>query len=273
MKTTSVLLKNVGLALFSFALFVVISPFAHAQSSSSIAQSFTADSAQGDIVNGALVSTKGSQNTIELTTVDTVNRLVGAVDDKPLVSLSGSSKGVEVVLSGTTNVLVSDINGTIKSGDKITASPIAGVGMKATANGQVVGTAQDTFTSDTTRSITDRDGKSHTVHIGYVRTQIGIAAYQAPGSDLLPPFIQNMANNIAGRPVSLLRILICSVLLLLGFVTAAVLAYSSTRSAMTSLGRNPLASHAIRQGLYQTIVVSLVVVVAALLASYLILTV
>lgn len=273
MKSTSIRHITVGVTLLSFALIAVLSPLARAQSSSTIAQSFKPDSSQGDIVAGALAATKGDENTVELATLSTANRLVGVVDDNPLVSLSKGGKETEVVLSGTTTVLVSDINGAIKSGDKITVSPVAGVGMKATIDGTVIGTAQDDFTVTSTKNITDRDGKRHNIRIGYVKAQIGVAAYQAPGSDFLPPFIQNAANSIAGQPVSLMRVLICSILLMLGFLTVVILVYTSIRSAMTSLGRNPLAAKVIRRGLYQVGAISLVVVCGVLLASYLILTV
>lgn len=273
MKITSVLIRNTGIALSSLLLFIVCSPLAYAQSSSTIAQSFKAGDAQNDIVAGALVSTESGKKTIELATPSTTSQLVGVVDSNPLVSLSEGDQDIEVVLSGTTNVLVSDINGVIKSGDKITVSPVAGVGMKATSDGQIIGTAQGGFESTTTRSVADQNGKYHDIHLGYVRAQIGIATYQAPGSSFLPPFIQGAANAIAGQSVSLARVLICSTLLILGFTTVIILVYTSTRSAMTSLGRNPLASHAIRRGLYQVSVISLVIVGAVLLASYLILTV
>jgi hypothetical protein len=274
MKIVSERLKNIGVILFSSALLlIVLSPLAYAQSNSAIAQSFKPDTSQGDIVAGALVSTKDDKNTVALATLGTANRLVGVVDDNPLVSISEGGKEVDVVLSGTTSVLVSDMNGAIKSGDKITISPVAGVGMKATTDGQIVGTAQNDFKSSDSQTVNDREGKSHEIQLGYVRAQIGIAAYQAPGSDFLPPFIQNTANSIAGRPVSIIRVLICSTLLILGFTTVIILVYTSVRSAMTSLGRNPLAAKAIRRGLYQVCAVSLVVVGGTLLASYLILTV
>lgn len=273
MNVTSRLLKNAGIAFLSCALFIICGPLVHAQSSSTIAQSFKASTTKSGIVSGSLVSTEDNKSTIELATLKTANRLVGVVDSNPLVSLSGSDQEFEVVLSGTTNILVSDINGTIRSGDKIAISPVAGVGMKATTNGQVIGTAQDTFTSTATRSIADHDGKYRDIHLGYVSAQVGIATYQASGSDFLPPFIQDAANAIAGRPVSLVRVLVSSSLLVLGFVTVVILVYTSTRSAMTSLGRNPLAAHAIRRGLYQVIAISLVVAGCTLLAGYLILSV
>ena len=55
--------------------------------------------------------------------------------DSSLLSLStGKGSEAQVATSGTVPVLVSDINGAVKRGDHITASPIAGVGMRACAN-------------------------------------------------------------------------------------------------------------------------------------------
>jgi hypothetical protein len=274
MKVTSVQLKNAGVALFSFMLLIVFSTVAYAQSSSTIAQSFKSDKSQGDIVAGALVSTEGTDRTVKLASLSTANRLLGVVDSNPLVSLSagGQEEEVEVVLSGTTNVLVSDINGTIKSGDRIAVSPINGVGMKATVDSQTIGTAQGAFKQTAIRTVNDREGKRRQIHLGYVQSQINIAAYHTPGSNFLPPFVQDAANSIAGRPVSLMRVLVCSILLILGFITVVILVYTAVRSAMTSLGRNPLAARSIRRGLYQVGAISLIVVGGTLLASYLILT-
>jgi hypothetical protein len=250
-------------------------PLAHAQqSSNSIAQGFQADSGNGGIVAGALVSFRASDSSkVALATTTSADYLAGIVDINPLVTISGENQEIDVVLSGTTNALVSDINGPIRAGDKITASPIAGVGMLATADSQIVGTAQAGLKNGEIQNITDRSGNQHRVRIGNVPVQVGVAYYQAPGSNFLPPFIQSVANSIAGRQVSLIRVLLSTVLLLLSFTIVAVLIYTSVRSAMTSLGRNPLAAKAIRKGLYQAAIVALVVVGGSLLASYLILNV
>ncbi len=268
--------KGFALAALMFAgwLFAICPAIGAEQTSDSIGQSFQADTSGGPIVAGALVSIKtGSSHRVELATTDSADRLAGIVDNSPLIAISENDQDVQVVLSGTTSVLVSDINGPVKASDKITASPIAGIGMLATADSQVVGTAQANFDagSSQTRTITDRDGKPRTVHIGFVPLQVGVAYYQAPGSDFLPPFIQSLANSVAGRPVSLIRVVLGGVLLLFGFISVAVLIYTTVRSAMISLGRNPLAAGAIRKGLYQMGGVILVVLAGTLLASYLVL--
>ena len=227
-------------------------------------------------MTGTLVSTQtGNPRRVELAATDTAKRLVGVVDKNPLLTISDGSREVAVVLTGSTQVLVSDIIGAPQTGDKITASPVTGVGMRASEDSQVVGTAQAGFTAAgaQTRTITDSDGKAHTVHIGYIPLQIGIAYYQAPGSNFLPPFIQDAANSLAGRAVSLFRMLLCAVLLLIGAVTATVLVYSSMRSAMTSIGRNPLAAGAIRKSLYQMLLIAFGILAGALLAGYVVLKV
>ncbi|HSW65649.1 MAG TPA: hypothetical protein VLI54_00730 [Bacillota bacterium] len=248
---------------------------AHAQTAGAIAQGFTADTGKGKIVAGALVSFKAGSGSVELATVASAERLVGVADQEALVAISGNKQEAQIVLGGTTSVLVSDINGSIQAGDKITASPIGGVGMRATGNGRIVGVAQNDFDASAaeTRTIQDSHGKEHTVKLGRIFLQVGLSNYQAPGSNFLPPFIQNLANSIAGRQVSIVRVLFCSILLLLSFASLIILISSSVRSAMVSIGRNPLASGDIRKSLYQVGAVTVAAWGGALVACYLILTV
>jgi hypothetical protein len=265
-------MRNLGVV-FGLLGAVFVAVPAGAQSNSSLAQGYSVDSGRGQIVAGALVSLKANSRSVELAATDTADRLVGVVDQKPLLVISDGSQQSQVVLSGTTAVLVSDVNGAIKAGDKITASPIAGVGMHATSDARVVGTAQNDFdlSKAQTESITDIHGQSHTVHLGYVQLQVGLANYQAPGSNFLPPFVQNLANNVAGKQVSLIRVVFATVLLLFSFISVAILISSSIRSAMISIGRNPLAAVNIRKSLYQVGGVTLLVLGATLVACYLIL--
>lgn len=243
-----------------------------AAESGAIAQSYQANDGNGQVSAGALVSfTANGSGTVELATTATAQRLVGIVSKNPTVALGNGTAQTQIVLSGTTLALVSDINGPVKSGDKIAPSPIAGVGMKATTDGQIVGTAQSPVTVSKTTTITDKDHKQHQVKIGYVTLQVGTAYYQAPGSDFLPPFIQNIANSLAGRQVSLIRVLLAALVVLLGFISVVILVSSGVRTAMQSIGRNPLAAPDIRRGLYQVMLIAIVVAGGAALTGYLVL--
>jgi hypothetical protein len=256
------------LALYSFNV-------AQAESTAAISQGFK--TAEADLATGALVSlTSDSQSTVQLSNTDRVNQLIGVIGDRPLIELSNNDKEVQVVISGTTLTLVSDINGEIKSGDKITASPINGVGMKANASSLVVGTAQDDLnsTTTTTKSINDKRGQPQSVKVGAVPVSINVTYYVAPEdkNSFLPPFLQSLANTVAGKEVSAVRVLISSLVLIFGFVSIAVLLYSSIRSSIISIGRNPLSEGAVRKSLFEVGATALWILLVMLIAIYLVLT-
>ncbi|HEX4662277.1 MAG TPA: hypothetical protein VH144_01550, partial [Candidatus Saccharimonadales bacterium] len=230
------------------------------------------------VTAASLVSTKaGSTNAVELATADTANRLAGIVSNKPLIELSDGTNGVQVVTSGLTLTLVSDVNGAISTGDKITASPIEGVGMKTTTDSVVVGTAQKNLKDVDldSRTITAKDGTKQTVHIGLVPVQVSVAFYSqnvSKDSSFVPAFLQSMANGIAGHSVSETRVLIAGLILLLVFVAVAALLYASVRSSIISIGRNPLSAHAVRKSLIEVALGVLAVLLFATIIVYVVLT-
>lgn len=255
-------------------LLMFVSPLG-AQGASSIAQGFKTTDA--NIVEGALVSIKpDTPNTVELSSSDRLEHLIGIVGNRPLIELSDGSSSVQVVTSGVTLALVSDINGNIKPGDKITASPIEGVGMKATESGIIVGIAQaDLSAADTSeRSIKAKDGKDQTVNIGLVPVQVDTVFYtgKSSGDSFVPSAFQDLANNIAGRQVSAIRVLIAALLLLLLLVSVVVLLYSSVKSSIISIGRNPLSENAVHKSLFQVGLTIVGLLAFTVILVYLILT-
>jgi hypothetical protein len=76
--------------------------------------------------------------------------LLGAVSTSPHDVLGQENAGtIRVAMVGRVPVIVSLENGAINQGDRITASSIGGIGMKATRPGTIVGTAIQTFGSAT----------------------------------------------------------------------------------------------------------------------------
>lgn len=248
---------------------------ANAQDAAAISQGFQTQ--EPGLVTGAMVSfSVGHQGVVQLADVSNANQLAGVVGDKPLIEIkSTNNKEVQVVTSGITPVLVSDINGDVKSGDKITPSPLEGVGMKAVTSAQVVGTAQTDFSNIHTvqKAITDRSGKPQTVHTGLLPVQINVTYYSPDDKKtLLPPFLQQIAFSIAGgRTVSTGRILGSSLALLLGFVSIATLLYSSVRSSIIAIGRNPLSEGAVHKSLVEVGVTAIGILLVMIIAIYLIL--
>ncbi|MGH7196853.1 MAG: hypothetical protein ACREGJ_03780 [Candidatus Saccharimonadales bacterium] len=246
-----------------------------AEGRGAIAQGF--QTSETDVATGALMSLKpGSPNTVELGNIERTDQLIGVVAEKPLIELSQDSKSVQVVTGGLTLALVSDINGEVKTGDKITASPIAGVGMKATDSIQIVGTAQADLSGakPTERTITDREGRQQLVRVGLIPVQVNVTFYASPDdrSTFLPGFLQDFANNIAGHQVSPVRVLIAAGALVLAFASILALLYSAVKSSIISIGRNPLSEVAVRKGLLEVGLTIIGILLLTLIAIYLILT-
>lgn len=245
------------------------------QGASSIAQGFQTD--DDNVVAGALVSLKkDSPNTVELGTAANIDRLLGVAGNDSLIELSNGTGSVQVVTNGETQTLVSDINGAVQTGDKITASPIAGVGMKAVTSTLIIGTAQsDLANADTeTRTIKDKGGKQKTIKIGVVAMQVDKVFYEAPQdvSSFLPPVLQDFAASIAGHQVSPVRVMIAGLLVLMLFVVVTILLYSAVRSSIISIGRNPLSGQAVHKSLLEVGLAIIGVMVFTVIVVYLILT-
>lgn len=261
-----------GVAIFLFILGI---SSLRVQGASSIAQGFQTDSS--GVVAGALVSLKsGTANTVELSTPQNVDHMLGIAGENSLIELSSSSGKVPVVTSGETAALVSDINGEVKTGDKITASPIAGVGMKATTSSMVIGTAQADLSSakPETRSVTDKKGGKQSVKIGAIPVQVDKVFYENSQKldSYVPQVIQDFANNLAGRSVSPIRVMVAGLLIIFVFITVIVLLYSSIRSSISSIGRNPLSESAVYKSLLQVGLTVFGVMAFTVIVIYLILT-
>jgi hypothetical protein len=245
------------------------------QAVGAVAQAFK--TTDGSLSAGTLVTQKlGSANVVEKATSDRAPQLLGVTADRPLIALGGGASQTQVVVSGLTPALVSDINGPVKIGDKVTASPIEGVGMKAVVSTEIVGTAESNLSDSTltTESITDHSGKTTQVKIGTVNIQVNVSYYVAPHSkldEIVPTFLVNVGSSIAGKDVSPLRVLVGFFSLLAGFVIAGVMLQAGVRSGIISLGRNPLASGILRRSLVDVLVTSLGLVAITVTAFYLIL--
>jgi len=227
---------------------------------------------------GSVVSLHtGTSNVVDKATSLSAPQMVGVVADKPLVALGSGTQKVQVVVSGQTPTLVSDINGPIKIGDKITASPVTGVGMKALTSTEIVGTAESNLTdsSTTAETVTDKNGKTTTIHVGVIQVQVNVSYYaiqQDKLNGVVPTFLVNVGSSIAGKDVSPLRVLIGFGSLLIGFVVAGILLQAGVRSGIISIGRNPLAQGVLRRSLIDVLMTSVGILLLTIIAFYLVLT-
>jgi hypothetical protein len=239
-----------------------------------LSQGFPADS---NIPAGSIVAlaADGSGKVVAATPA-LGDRAIGVVVEAGDSSLSlGAPSGqVQVITSGQATVFVSTAGGDIKSGDVIGLSPVAGVGMKATTSGRIIGIAQASFSASSPGAQSSTVGSGNAtkqVALGEIPIQVGVTSYavQTPATGVVG-LVQNFANTIAGKPVAELRLIIGGAILLAAIISATVLLYSAVRNSIIAIGRNPLARGAVYRSLAQILLVVAVILAVAGVAVYLV---
>jgi len=195
------------------------------------------------------------------------------------ISSANLPNEVYVATSGTYDVLVSDQNGAIKAGDYVTMSAVAGVAMKAdTAQKTVFGRAVANFDGKTntlgTTTLKDTTGATDkTVSFGQIPVAVDIRhnPNEVTTKANLPKVLQRVGEAVAEKPVGPLRIYLSIGITGLSIIISLVTLYSGIRSAIISIGRNPLGKKAIYRGLAEIVLTSFIILIIGLFAVYLLL--
>jgi hypothetical protein len=266
--------RYVLLLTFLLSLLMLFIGVQAVSATSFISQSYSSST---DLALSSLVSLKSdSSDEVIPATHENADSLLGVVVSANTSSLSlinNLSNQVQIATSGTLRVLVSDINGTISRGDFITASPITGVGMRATNNARIVGVAQGPIEGATTETIKSSDNTEQTVTIGEVPVLVNVSSYfKQPDKTLIPSTIQNIANAVAGRNVNTLPIIISAGIFVVSLIVAVIIIYSMIRNAIISVGRNPLSQSAVYRNVIQMSGLVILILAASFIAIYLVLT-
>lgn len=258
------------------ALFITITLPMTASAVTSLSQGFTTDEA---LSLGSIVSLKNNTTDhVIASSSSSADSILGVVinDGSSLLTISnGQENQVQVATSGIVSVLVSDINGEVKQGDSITASPVKGVGMKATSNAKVVGIAQGQppNSDNKNQKYTDSEGKEHPIALGEVPVLINVSYYyKQPDKTIIPSAIQNVANALAGKTVNTTPILISGAIFIITLAVVVSIIYSMIRSSIISVGRNPMSQSAVYRDVIQLSALVLGILVVSLTAIYFILT-
>ena len=268
------LVKHLLTASFLVLAFFFVSSIARA--ATLLSQAYVANE---QVPVGSIVSLQKSSTTqIEAATIDNSKYLLGVIiqDESSQISISSKKdKQVYVATSGIEPVLVSDINGEITVGDPITASPIKGVGMKATGNAKIVGVAQDDFpnTSAKEQSYNDEKGQKQTTKLGQVTVLVNVAYYyKEPEKTLIPPAVQKIADALAGKKVNSLPILVSIGIFITTMIVVVIIVYSMIRSSIISVGRNPMSQAAIYRNVMQLSALVIAILAVAVGSIYMALT-
>lgn len=277
------LLQTITAAALLIAITVLASAVALAANVSGSVDSY---SANAKLDFGTVVSLDGENNQqVKPATKEQMQNMFGVVVNPNqlafVVSNDSTKNQTYVAASGTYKVLVSNENGAIASGDYLTMSSIEGVAMKAgSAKDQstVLGRAQDNF-NDKNASLGQAELKTadgqpiKTVNLGSVPATINIQSNPNKKSTEanLPDFLERLGQEIAQKQVSPIRIYISLAITAVSLITALVVIYTGVRSAIVSIGRNPLSKKSIYRALLEVILTSFLILIIGLFAVYLLL--
>jgi hypothetical protein len=225
----------------------------------------------GDVPNGSIVSldTKHS-NTVQLANTSNGSRLLGvALASKDSLLAVDSTAGLaQIATSGNVNTLVSTLNGNIKVG----VSPFGGIGMKALTGSPMIGVAQTGFSAGSagaiTRSVKDTAGKAHQIQLGYIRLGLAIGTSGSQGGGPQRNALQKLVKSLTGRTISTIRIILSIVVIAISLASLITLIYASVYGSIISIGRNPLAQHAVFRTLTSVMVMAILIIAIACVATF-----
>jgi len=233
-----------------------------------VVQGFAAD---GNLKIGEVVSLDAKKlDTVQATAANNSAGIYGVLVDgsKAPVVMQRSGQQVYVTAGGDYPVLVSTENGVIHAGDYISMSGTAGTAAKATPYQPiVVGHATQGF--DGVHNVVGHTGK---YAIGDPVVAVSVMRNPLYHNTLaIPSPLQKIGNTVAGHEISPLKIYIGVIIFVVAMALTIILLMVGIRSAMISIGRNPLSRHLIVTGLAQVIATAIVIFIASLAAVYLIL--
>lgn len=252
-----------------FTLFLILPAAALA---AAITQGFYTKTA---LPAGTIVSLNKNPGVVTATTRDNIDSMVGVVasNDAAVFSTAESSDQAQVATGGTVNTFVSNADGDIKVGDRITVNELSGVGVKVKNNARVLGIAQGSLDARSPgavkQTLTDTKGGKHDVYISQVPVLIGITNYSAAAgragkSSFLPDAVESFAAIVAGKVVSPYSVLVAIIALVLAFTIAGIMLNGAIRGGIISIGRNPLARQAVYKGLFGVIAFAAGIILAGL---------
>lgn len=248
-----------------------------------IAQTFTQGYGTDGLVQKGMIVRLAESDTskVQALSPDEMDKMHGVVvsaNDAAVTLSDIAAEKVFVATRGRYDVLVSSQNGDIKEGDLITLSAVKGVGMKVDDKqpfivGRAVGTFDKESRAASTTKLKDSSGGDKEVRIGRVQAEINVGRNPLLKGEesSLPGFLQKVSESIAGRPVDASRVYIGMVVFLLTTSVAGSLIYAGVRSGIISIGRNPFSKKLILRGMFQVIVVGLIIFILGIFGVYLLL--
>lgn len=208
---------------------------------------------------GSIISTSDKGYALSSKNYD--SRIYGVVTQTPGVAIENipSTGSAYVVYKGQTKVLVTTANGAIKKNDIITSSTTPGVGMKADANGFVLGTAME-----------DYNGKDTGTILVSIAPHFNDSFSKGATRNIFE-ILRNARSSASLSPLEALRYLVAALVALLSFVLGFVYFGRVAQRGVEAIGRNPLAGRFIETSVIINVLLTAIIIIVGLGVAYLIL--
>ena len=227
----------------------------------------------------AVYSTNSSPAVGTLVGFDNKNKLVAATPETGFIGAvtKQTATAAEVANSGYATVFVSDDNGAdIATGDQISLSTIAGVGVLYKNDGVQVGMANESITAQSPlwhNTTATRTGSTSKLRVANLNVRLVTGGAAAISNTGFMGGLQHIAEGLAGHAVAVWQLIASMAVGLGSLILAFGLLLSAGRQSFTSLGRNPLASAVILRGMWRIVAVSLAILLSGITIAYIILKV
>jgi len=222
-----------------------------------------------------------NSNSVKIATQADLQNMFGVTVDRSQLPLTISNEGLQnevyVAVSGTYNVLVSTQGGSIASGDYVTLSSVNGIAMKAgteekTVFGRAAGAFDGKGVTLGTTTLKDSTGATNkTVTLGSIPVTINIQRNPNEKSTKVdvPQILERIGQAIAEKEVNPVRIYLSLGITVISIIAAIL--YSGVRTALISIGRNPMSKKSIFRALLGIVLTSILILIIGLFAVYLLL--
>lgn len=189
------------------------------------------------------------------------------------VSVGSAQNTVYVQNTGEATVFVSDLNGEVKKGDLLAPSPLLGILMKADeSTAPVVGIAIDDFDAETAQQTKIEENKQEKeVNINKININLDHMAASNQQASATDSSLERLGRAVVGRDVGEIQVLAALVIFVIVLVAEGSIIYGAVSSAITSLGRNPMAKKIIQKGLFRVVITAFMVLGVGVVAIYVIL--
>lgn len=233
-----------------------------------------------DLKNGMVValsiSGSGDKPYVERATRENVEKVIGVTtnSEDTFLTIGSSEQQVYIQTTGVASLFVTDINGDIKKGDKLTLSPLKGILMRANDASPTMGTALEDFSTMNAESQTveSSDG-TKTALVNRLSVSIDGILTRQPAFVESKTALEKLGEAITGKRVGELQVIVALVIFFIIMVAEGSIIYGAISSGIISIGRNPMARGAIRGEIFRILIVAVIVLIIGLGAIYLILQV